>query len=103
MKPGDLVIVDATGLAGEMKHNGKIGVVIETWTSLGYLGGDEYVDALIEGIKMSFFRTRNNVHRFPIIGFILLHIGCHGQLVYIGQGVRQIIVYPLCGEHEKLV
>lgn len=57
MKPGDLVIVDAIGLAGEMKYNGKIGVVIETWTSPGYLGGDEYVDVLIEGIKMSFFRA----------------------------------------------
>jgi len=57
MKAGDLVIVDATGLAGEMKYNGKIGVVIETWTSPGYLGGGEYVDALIEGTKMSFFRA----------------------------------------------
>jgi hypothetical protein len=57
MKPGDLVIVDATGLAGRMKYNGKIGLVIETWTSPGYLGSDEYVDALIEGIKMSFFRA----------------------------------------------
>ena len=57
MKPGDLVIVDAIGLAGEMKYNGKIGVVIETWTSPGYLGSDEYVDALIEGTKMSFFRA----------------------------------------------
>ena len=56
MKPGDLVIVDATGLAGEMKHNGKIGFVIDTWTSPGYLGSDEYVDVLIEGIKMSFYR-----------------------------------------------
>ena len=57
MKPGDLVIVDAIGLAGEMKHNGKIGFVIDTWTSPGYLGSDEYVDVLIEGIKMSFFRA----------------------------------------------
>lgn len=57
MKPGDLVIVNAIGLAGEMKHNGKIGFVIETWTSPVYLGGDEYVDVLIEGIKMSFFRA----------------------------------------------
>jgi hypothetical protein len=56
MKPGDLVIVDAIGLAGEMKHNGKIGFVIDTWTSPGYLGSDEYVDVLIEGIKMSFYR-----------------------------------------------
>ena len=57
MKPGDLVIVNAIGLAGEMKHNGKIGFVIETWTSTSYLGGDEYVEVLIEGIKMSFFRA----------------------------------------------
>ncbi len=57
MKPGDLVIVDANGLASEMKYNGKIGVVIETWTSPGYLGGDEYVEVLIEGIKLSFFRA----------------------------------------------
>ena len=57
MKRGDLVIVNAIGLAGEMKHNGKIGFVIEAWTSPGYLGGDEYVDVLIEGIKMSFFRA----------------------------------------------
>lgn len=57
MKPGDLVIVNAIGLAGEMKHNGKIVFVIETWTSPGYLGGDEYVDVLIEEIKMSFFRA----------------------------------------------
>lgn len=57
MKPGDLVIVNAIGLAGEMKHNGKIGFVIETWTTPGYLGGDEYVDVLIEGIRMSFFRA----------------------------------------------
>ena len=57
MKPGDLVIVDAIGLAGEMKHNGKIGFVIDTWTSPGYLGSDEYVDVLIEGIKMSLFRA----------------------------------------------
>lgn len=57
MKPGDLVIVDAIGFAGEMKHNGKIGFVIETWTSPGYLGSDEYVDVLIEGIKMSLFRV----------------------------------------------
>ena len=56
MKPGDLVIVNATGLAGEMKYNGKIGFVIEAWTSPGYLGCDEYVDVLIDGIKMSFFR-----------------------------------------------
>ena len=49
MKPGDLVIVNAIGLAGEMKHNGKIGFVIEAWTSPGYL--------LIEGIKMSLFRA----------------------------------------------
>ena len=57
MRPGDLVIVDATGLAGQMKYNGKIGFVIETWTSPGYLGSDEYVDVLIGGIKMSFFRA----------------------------------------------
>ena len=57
MKPGDLVIVNAIGLAGEMKHNGKIGFVIETWIAPGYLGGDEYVDVLIEGIRMSFFRA----------------------------------------------
>jgi hypothetical protein len=57
VKPGDLVIVDANGLASEMKYNGKIGVVIETWTSPGYLGGDEYVEVLIEGIKLSFFRA----------------------------------------------
>jgi len=57
MRPGDLVVVDATGLAGEMKYNGKFGVVIETWTSPGYLGSDEYVDVLIGGIKMSFFRA----------------------------------------------
>lgn len=57
MKPGDLVVVDAIGLAGEMKYNGKIGFVIETWTSPGYLGGDEYVEVLIEGIKLSFFRA----------------------------------------------
>jgi hypothetical protein len=57
MKPGDLVIVDAIVLAGEMKYNGKIGFVIETWTSPGYLGGDEYVEVLIEGIKLSFFRA----------------------------------------------
>ncbi len=57
MKRGDLVIVDANGLASEMKYNGKIGVVIETWTSPGYLGSDEYVDLLIEGIKLSFFRA----------------------------------------------
>ena len=57
MKPGDLVIVNAIGLAGEMKYNGKIGFVIEAWTSPGYLGGDEYVDVLIEGIRMSFFRA----------------------------------------------
>jgi hypothetical protein len=56
MRPGDLVVVNAIGLAGEMKYNGKFGVVIETWTSPGYLGCDEYVDVLIEGIKMSFFR-----------------------------------------------
>jgi hypothetical protein len=30
--------------------------VIDIWTSPGYLGGDEYVDVLIEGIKMSFYR-----------------------------------------------
>jgi hypothetical protein len=40
-----------------MKHNGKIGFVIEAWTSPGYLGSDEYVDVLIEGIKMSLFRA----------------------------------------------
>ena len=57
MKRGDLVIVNAIGLAGEMKHNGKIGFVIEAWTSPGYLGSDEYVDVLIEGIKMSLFRA----------------------------------------------
>ena len=57
MKRGDLVIVNAIGLAGEMKYNGKIGFVIEAWTSPGYLGGDEYIDVLIEGIKMSFFRA----------------------------------------------
>jgi hypothetical protein len=57
VKRGDLVIVDANGLASEMKYNGKIGVVIETWTSPGYLGSDEYVDLLIEGIKLSFFRA----------------------------------------------
>ena len=56
MKPGDLVIVNAIGLAGEMKHNGKIGFVIEAWTSPSYLGSDEYVDVLIDGIKMSFYR-----------------------------------------------
>jgi hypothetical protein len=56
MKPGDLVIVDAIGLTGEMKYNGKIEFVIDTWTSPGYLGSDEYVDVLIEGIKMSFYR-----------------------------------------------
>jgi len=57
MRPGDLIIVDATGLAGQMKYNGKIGFVIETWTSPGYLGSDEYVDVLIGGIKMNFFRA----------------------------------------------
>jgi len=57
MKPGDLVIVEATGTVASMSQNGKIGVVIETWTSPGYLGSDEYVDVLIEGIKMSFFRA----------------------------------------------
>ena len=57
MKPGELRVVNAIGLAGEMKHNGKIGFVIEAWTSPGYLGGDEYVDVLIEGIKMSLFRA----------------------------------------------
>ena len=57
MKPGDLVIVNAIGLAGEMTYNGKIGFVIEAWTSPGYLGDDEYVDVLIEGIKMSLFRA----------------------------------------------
>ena len=56
MKPGDLVIVNAIGLAGEMKYNGKIGFVIEAWITPGYLGGDEYADVLIEGIRMSFFR-----------------------------------------------
>lgn len=53
MKPGDLVIVDAILLA---EYNSKIGFVIDIWTSPGYLGGDEYVDVLIEGIKMSFYR-----------------------------------------------
>ena len=57
MKPGDLVIVNAIGLAGEMKHNGKIGFVIETWTPTVRLDSDEYVDVLIEGIKMSLFRA----------------------------------------------
>ena len=57
MKPGDLVIVNAIGLAGEMKHNGKIGFVIEAWTSPGYLGGAVVVEVLIEGIKMSLFRA----------------------------------------------
>lgn len=57
MKPGDLVKVNATGLASEMRCNGKIGFVIDIWTSPGYLGGDEYIDVLIEVIKMSFFRA----------------------------------------------
>ena len=57
MKRGDLVIVNEIGLAGEMKYNGKIGFVIETWTSPGYLRSDEFVNVLIEGIKMSFFRA----------------------------------------------
>lgn len=57
MKSGDLVRVNAIGLAGEMKYNGKIGFVIDAWTSPGYLGGDEYVDVLIDGIKMSFYRA----------------------------------------------
>jgi hypothetical protein len=53
MKPGDLVIVDAISLA---EYNGKIGFVIDIWTLPGYLGGDEYIEVLIEGIKMSFYR-----------------------------------------------
>ena len=56
MKPGDLVKVNATGLAAEMSQNGKIGFVIDAWTAPSYLGCDEYVDVLIEGIKMSFYR-----------------------------------------------
>ena len=51
MKPGDLVIVDAISLA---EYNGKIGFVIDTWT--GVVACDEYIDVLIEGIKMSFYR-----------------------------------------------
>lgn len=57
MKPGELVVVDSKiGLGPRgMEQNGKAGLVIDVWTSGGVVG--DYVDVLIEGIKMSFYKS----------------------------------------------
>jgi hypothetical protein len=37
-----------------MEQNGKIGLVTNSWTTPGFLGGDTYLDVLVDGIVMSF-------------------------------------------------
>ena len=54
MKPGDLVQIHAKGTVAAMEQNGKIGLVTNSWTSPGFLGGDTYLDVLVDGIVMSF-------------------------------------------------
>lgn len=54
MAVGDIVRIQAAGTLSAKEHNGKLGLVISYWTSPGYLGGDTYVDVLVEGIKMCF-------------------------------------------------
>jgi hypothetical protein len=54
MKPGDLVVVEATGTVASMSQNGKIGLILNFWVTPDYLGGDIFVDVLVDGVKMSF-------------------------------------------------
>jgi len=54
MKPGDLVLISAAGTSAARAQNGKIGLVTNLWHAPDYLGGDTYLDVLVDGINMSF-------------------------------------------------
>lgn len=56
MKPGDLVVIKATGTVAAMAQNGKVGLVTSIWEAPSYLGGDTYVDVLVDGVVMNFHR-----------------------------------------------
>jgi hypothetical protein len=56
MKPGDLVVIKATGTVATMAQNGKFGLVTNVWEAPSYLGGDIFVDILVEGVVMNFHR-----------------------------------------------
>ena len=56
MKPSDLVVVEATGTVASMSQNGKIGLILNFWVTPDYLGGDMFVDVLVDGVKMNFHR-----------------------------------------------
>ena len=56
MKTGDLVVIKATGTVAAMAQNGKVGLVTSIWEAPSYLGGDIFVDILVEGVVMNFHR-----------------------------------------------
>jgi hypothetical protein len=56
MKPGDLIVIKATGTVAAMAQNGKVCLVTSVWETPSYLGGDTFVDVLVDGVKMSFHR-----------------------------------------------
>ena len=56
MKPSDLVVVEATGTVASMSQNGKIGLILNFLVTPDYLGGDMFVDVLVDGVKMNFHR-----------------------------------------------
>ena len=56
MKTGDLVVIKATGTVAAMAQNGKVGLVTDVWEAPSYLGGDTFVDILVEGVVMNFHR-----------------------------------------------
>jgi len=56
MKTGDLVVIKATGTVAAMAQNGKVGLVTNVWDVPNYLGGDTFVDILVEGVVMNFHR-----------------------------------------------
>lgn len=55
MGVGDIVLIRCTrGTIFAMEQNGKLGLVVDRWESPSYLGGDVFLDVMVDGVKMSF-------------------------------------------------